>query len=234
MNSAYGKLIQKPIVKQKIFVCANDRDPDKIKEYTHNNIHKMISRTMVTEKLALFEEHKPVYEHWSPAHLGVQVLDMSKHIMNRVMCLAEDIDATIWYQDTDSMHIDHDKLDNLSDAFRAKYGRELIGSGLGQFHSDFELKGSSGEVYAIESIFLGKKSYLDVLACDGNDATGYHIRMKSIPSKLLEENTMEIYKDLYGGKRCEFELAQLCPIDIDARTQSVYSRVSFKREVYFP
>ncbi|OQS01892.1 hypothetical protein THRCLA_21575 [Thraustotheca clavata] len=75
------------------------------------------------------------------------VLDMSKHIMNEVMCLAEDIDATIWYHDTDSMHIDRDKLDLLAEEFRVKYRRELVGSGLGQFHSDFDLKGSKGELH---------------------------------------------------------------------------------------
>ncbi|OQR85489.1 hypothetical protein ACHHYP_11767 [Achlya hypogyna] len=72
MNSAYGKLIQKPIIKQKTFVRNTSRDPNKIKEHTHKNIHKLITRTMVTEDLALFEEHKAVYDHWSPAHLGVQ------------------------------------------------------------------------------------------------------------------------------------------------------------------
>jgi len=233
MNSAYGKLIQKPIISQKTFVRADKREPNKINEYTQKNIHKLITRTMVTEDLALFEEHKAVYEHWSPAHLGVQVLDMSKHIMNRVMCLAEDIDATIWYQDTDSIHIDRDKIDNLSDAFRTKYGRELVGTGLGQFHSDFDLKGSSGEVYATESIFLGKKTYLDVLACDGNDVTGYHIRCKGVPSSLLADKPLETYKALYAGEAREFDLAKVCSIDIDSKTQSVCSRVEFKRRICF-
>ncbi|CAK4090897.1 unnamed protein product [Aphanomyces euteiches] len=93
--------------------------------------------------------------------------------MNEVMCLAEDINARIWYQDTDSMHIDRDAISKLAEAFRAKYGRELIGNQMGQFHIDFDLKGSEGEVYSKESIFLGKKNYLDVLACDGNDVEGH-------------------------------------------------------------
>ncbi|OQS02217.1 hypothetical protein THRCLA_21476 [Thraustotheca clavata] len=163
MNSAYGKLIQKPIVKQKTFVKANKLDPNKIEEYTQKNIHKMITRTMISNDLALFEEHKVVYHHWSPAHLGVQVLDMSKHIMNRVMILAEENDINIWYIDTDSMHIDRDKIMKLADAFQIKYEQELIGTRLCQFHSDFELEGAEGEVYAKESIFLGKKSYIDAL-----------------------------------------------------------------------
>ena len=63
------------------------------------------------------------------------------------MCLAEDIGALIYYTDTDSMHIEdrfvcgkNDSL--LGQAFRGKYGRELIGKQLGQFHTDFEFGGS--------------------------------------------------------------------------------------------
>ena len=41
---------------------------------------------------------------------------MSKVIMNEVMCLAEDIGADIEYTDTDSMHIDFDKVIPLADA----------------------------------------------------------------------------------------------------------------------
>ncbi|CAK4900821.1 unnamed protein product, partial [Aphanomyces euteiches] len=53
LNSAYGKLIQKPIVKEKLLV----KGADKIKEHTQKKIHKMISRTPITDNLALFEEH---------------------------------------------------------------------------------------------------------------------------------------------------------------------------------
>ncbi|OQS04551.1 hypothetical protein THRCLA_20856 [Thraustotheca clavata] len=233
MNSAYGKLIQKPIIKQKTFVRNTDREPNKIEEYTHKNIHKLINRTPVSKDIALFEEHKAVYEHWSPAHLGVQVLDMSKHIMNEVMCLAEDIDATIWYQDTDSMHIDRDKLDQLADAFRSKYGRELVGNGLGQFHSDFDLEGSKGEVYASQSIFISKKTYLDRLECDGNDVKGWHIRCKGIPSKLLQDNPLEIYTALFNGEERTFDLAKVCSIDIDSKSQTVRKRTEFKRSIQF-
>ncbi|GMG16170.1 unnamed protein product [Phytophthora fragariaefolia] len=179
MNSSYGKLLMKPIVKKKVFVSGGQH---KIEEYTRKNIHKMIARTPISDKLALFEEHKALTDHFSPIHLGIQILDSSKHIMNRVMCLAEDINANIWYQDTDSMHIDYDAVPHLADAYKSAYDKELIGKDMGQFHVDFELHGSAGNIFAKESIFLGKKSYLDVLACDGNDATGLHIRCKGIPS----------------------------------------------------
>jgi len=229
LNSAYGKLIQKPIVKEKILV----KGSDEIKERTKRKIHKMISRTPITDDLALFEEHKYLYEHYSPAHLGVQILDSSKHIMNEVMCLAEDIKANIWYQDTDSMMIDRDGVPKLAIAFKEKYGRELIGKQMGQFHTDFSLEGSKGEVYAKESIFLGKKSYVNVLSCDGNDVEGHHIRMKGIPGKLLKENPLEKYVKMYNGESMEFDLSECCSIDINTKTQKVSKRLKFTRKVSF-
>ena len=230
MNSSYGKLLMKPIVKQKVIVSGGQK---KIDEYTRKHIHKMISRTPINNNLALFEEHKALTQHFSPVHLGIQVLDSSKHIMNRVMCLAEDIDAKIWYQDTDSMHIDYDAVPRLAKAFKQTYNKELIGKQMGQFHTDFELEGSEGNIYAKESIFLGKKSYLDVLACDGNDVQGLHIRMKGIPAKLLETNTYERYLKLYNGERMTFDLSELCSIDINSKTQTVSKRTSFTRNVSF-
>jgi hypothetical protein len=230
MNSSYGILLMKPIVKQKVFVSG---DQKKIEEYTHKNIHKMISRTPISESLALFEEHKSITQHFSPVHLGIQVLDSSKHIMNRVMCLAEDIDANIWYQDTDSMHIDYDAVHRLAEEYKKKYNKELIGKQMGQFHVDFELKGSEGNIFAKESIFLGKKSYLDILACDGNDVEGMHIRMKGIPSKLLEANTYETYMKLYNGKRVSFDLSEICSININSKSQVVSKRLNFTRNVSF-
>lgn len=230
MNSSYGKLLMKPIVKKKVLVSGGHK---KIDEYTRKNIHKMISRTPISDNLAMFEEHKSLTTHFSPVHLGIQVLDSSKHIMNRVMCLAEDIDAKIWYQDTDSMHIDYDAVSRLADAYKERYNKELIGKQMSQFHVDFELEGSEGNIYAKESIFLGKKSYLDLLACDGNDVEGYHIRMKGIPSKLLEDKVYEKYMKLFNGESLSFDLTELCPININAKSQTVSKRSNFTRNVSF-
>ena len=72
------------------------------------------------------------------------ILAMSKRIMNEVMTLAEDLKINVYYQDTDSLHIESDKLEELRTVFKNKYNRELIGKNLGQFHSDFE--SSKGKV----------------------------------------------------------------------------------------
>lgn len=47
--------------------------------------------------------------------------------MNEVMCLAEDLNLNILYQDTDSMHINNEDIKILADAFENKYKRKLIG-----------------------------------------------------------------------------------------------------------
>ena len=60
---------------------------------------------------------------------------------------------------------------------------------MGQFHSDFEMDGCTN-VISIASIFLGKKSYIDVL--EGTNKNNerirdYHIRCKGIPTSVVRE-----------------------------------------------
>ncbi len=47
--------------------------------------------------------------------------------MNEVMCLAEDLKLKKYYQDTDSIHIKFNEVSTLSEEFKNKYNRELIG-----------------------------------------------------------------------------------------------------------
>ena len=136
---------------------------------------------------------------------------MSKRIMNEVMCLAEDLDIKIYYQDTDSMHIEHDRLSELANEFKLRHNRELIGENIiGCFHNDFdELK----DAYCVEHISCGKKIYCDVLKNDkGQDAL--HFRMKGAPQKsiiiLAEEkfngNIRDLYMALFNGEELTVDL----------------------------
>ena len=101
-------------------------------------------------------------EHFNMSHIGCQILSMSKRIMNELMCLAEDNNIILYYQDTDSIHIEDDDIKNLEKIYNDKYGRELIGKSMGQFHSDFVMKGAKN-IISTKLITLGKKSYCDVL-----------------------------------------------------------------------
>ena len=94
------------------------------------------------------------------------------------MRLAYDLKIPIYFQDTDSMHIDKDSLIKQSDSLRELYKRELIGLDMGQFHSNSDpLTKTGGIPYATESYFIGKKLYIDKLT-DNTGSTGHHIRGK--------------------------------------------------------
>jgi len=157
-----------------------------------------------------------IMKHFNNVSCGVEVLEMSKRIMNEVICLAEDNGIDIYYQDTDSMHIQYKDISVLANEYRKIYNRELIGKGMGQFHSDFDSDIIKGEIHAEESIFLGKKCYIDKLFGfdeNGNKVYDYHIRMKGVPSnsikyKALAENrdVMDIYRSMLKGNPETFDL----------------------------
>ena len=100
--------------------------------------------------------------------------------MNEVMCLAEDNNIDIYYQDTDSMHIGTDDIPKLADLFQQKYNRQLIGKNQGQFHSDFDSK--LGKVlHADRSVFLGKKFYIDRLVVERSNSA---VKQQSIDNQI--------------------------------------------------
>lgn len=123
------------------------------KKYT--NPRKIGNQTIVDAESGYFDNR-------NACHCGNMILDMSKRIMNEVMCTAEDIGCKIYYQDTDSMHISIEDVMKLEKEYKSKYGRDLIGKKLGQFHSDFE--SNKGEVLgAVGHVCCAKKMYVDKL-----------------------------------------------------------------------
>jgi hypothetical protein len=183
---------------------------------------------------------------------------MSKRIMDEVMTTAEEHDIKIFYTDTDSMHIQESGIEKLESEFELKYNRKLVGANLGQFHCDFDFKSayhiapkdgktqlhrvgdsvpkSKTEPVAIESYFVGKKSYIDHII-DGNGNEAYHIRAKGISGQVLlnvcntpnninyptnetpgqltpgpliptdfKSNPIELFKALYNGASVDFPL----------------------------
>jgi DNA polymerase elongation subunit (family B) len=206
MNSAYGKTIQKPIKTYLEFV-----KQDEFEWFVQNRFHQIVKIDKVDNSdMHLFELQKMKAKQFNNVVFGTTVLSMSKRIMNEVMCLAEDLGIKIWYQDTDSMHIESDKVDWLNEQFKNKYGRELIGENImGCFHSDFdEIPDAVADIH----ISLGKKMYYDRLINEQGDRSE-HYRMKGIPQivikntadKMFNGNVMALYEHLFEGNSLTFD-----------------------------
>lgn len=230
LNASYGKLIQKPINKTKIF-HRGDHDMYFIKNY-----NSIIEYSKIDDDLIVVSKRKSIIKSMSPVHLGVQVLSMSKRIMNEVMCLAEDNNISIKYQDTDSMHLPSKDIEKLAELFKKEHKRDLIGEDLGQFHSDFDAPGT--DIHSTESIFLGKKSYADKLEYtdkSGNQAIAYHIRMKGIPTSVVREvgPVMETYKKLFDGETVNFDLTSACPLEMNKNYTVSNRKKRFIRSVKY-
>lgn len=225
MNASYGKMIQKPVTEDLKFTN-NASAFNKFLSYNHNYIK---SYTEICNDKYVFRVVKPINKHYNLAHVGSEILSMSKRIMNEVMCLAEDLDIDIYYQDTDSMHIIDESIGKLACEFEKTYGRQLIGKGLGQFHSDFSSKISKNPT-SVESYFLGKKAYIDKLS------TGeHHIRLKGISESSIATHSdpMELYKKLFEHKVVKFNLAETRPIFKKDKAFNQYTMSSFVRSVKF-
>ena len=178
----------------------NGRDNNKpyyqdypLNKFLIKNGDKIVDINKISKNLREVKVAKAIEEYANNNLLGVMILDMSKRIMNEVMTLAEYEGIKIFYQDTDSMHIEKSKLKELEEAYKQKYGRDLIGADMGQFHSDFDEL--TGDVYATKSIFLGKKAYIDLLENDRGEHS-VHYRMKGIPLECIKYHALMHYTKL--------------------------------------
>jgi hypothetical protein len=225
MNSCYGKTIMKKSNKRIFYVNKNifnqktktwTTNNENINNYRFNNFNSIISSKEINNHQVEITEMSYDSSH-NIGHAGVIILSMSKRIMNEVMGLASVNNIDIFYQDTDSLHLINSEIDNLSSLYKQEYKKDLIGCELGQFHSDFKLKDAVGEVVSTKSLFLGKKSYIDVLQGKnkkGETITGFHIRMKGMTeaglkykvNKKFEGDYFKLYEKLSNGEAVNMKL----------------------------
>lgn len=208
MNSAYGKSLLKAIDTETKYITEEKFKPYVAKYYN------WIKDAELCGKIYKVKKYKSIVNHFNNEPCGVEILSMSKRIMNEVMCLAEDLKIPMFYQDTDSIHIDHNKVELLGDEFKSKYNRELIGSNMSQFHTDFQSDIIKGDIVSNRSIYLGKKCYIDELIdVDDKNIIDYHVRLKGIPNasilhycKKESITPFELYEQMYNGKAITFDL----------------------------
>ena len=197
---------------------------------------------------------KPFSQHFNLAHVGSEILSMSKRIMNRVMCLAEDEKLKIYYTDTDSIHIKDSDILSLKKAYKNKYNIELIGKNLGQFHTDFDLKvdvdgdrKKCRDIVSVKSLFLGKKAYIDVLEgkhpITNEIVKGLHIRMKGVNEGSVYmyaidngfgDDIYKVYEKLYQGDEMIFDLVRGGILNFKfTKDYEIYTDPIFTRKLKF-
>ena len=241
MNSSYGKTCLKSYEDQEII--KNNRqeiEKENLEYYEKNfknfifkekgiyyvrdgdifirNNYNSIKEVEIVDNTYFIKQYYITGTHFNRIHLGVQILSMSKRIMNEVVYTGEDNNIDLYYMDTDSLHLDRNKVKLLEDKFLEKYKREVRGTYMGNFHTDLEMHGIDGDkIRSINSIFLTKKMYINQL--EGIDNNGkkhydFHIRMKGVPTKSVYhygkyhkiENPINIYKNIYDGEHLTFDL----------------------------
>jgi hypothetical protein len=210
MNSSYGKCMLKPIGDEIKIITDKKFD-----DYLARNYNFIIEMSKLDGSW-LVKVLKPIDNHFNNVYCGIEILSMSKRIMNEVICLGEDIGCNLFYQDTDSIHLLDRDINRLEEAFKLKYNRELIGKKLGQFHSDFSMEGCK-DVYSTKLIVLGKKCYYDRLVGtdkkSGEIVNGEHIRMKGVSDISIYDyaeqhniSVENIYEKLYNCEEINFDL----------------------------
>jgi DNA polymerase elongation subunit (family B) len=206
MNSIYGKSIMKPIEKDMIVVDEADLEKYQVRYYNYiKGIEPPVNGKVFIERIRTIDNHFIIPQ------FGVSVLSWSKHLMNKVICTAEQNGIDIFYTDTDSIHIREADISKLAEIYKNKYGSELIGSNLTQFHTDFDPVNGKPS-HSVSLIVLGKKCYLDVLENEDHEQD-YHVRMKGIPEQVLKNycqkqkiDLVDLYIQLYEGDRIKFDL----------------------------
>ena len=260
LNSSYGKCITKKESIQNRIVKrdAVHKDPitkellttpdGNFKKFVYKNFNTMKTVRIINSKLIEVEQ-LAVDTSFNRGQVGCAILSISKRIMNEVFNTANTINAPVYYSDTDSIHMNHSDVKRLEEEFYKQYGRDLTGKNLGQFHIDFELKGTVGEVYATRSLFLGKKSYIDHLQglnSEGEKVEGFHIRLKGITNESIIHHSkeytdpFEMFKELATGAPKRMILN---PFNKDKNSQKVLfqylpdggvkTRKTFVREIKF-
>ncbi len=236
MNSCYGKTIERPVEKDWKYL----KKGDELNKFWTKNYNKIVESIELNDsEISAVKTLKPIDKHFNFSLLGIQVLSMSKRIMNEVMCLAFDKGCHIYYVDTDSFMIECPDLVKLEVEYEKKYNRKLIGNNLGQFHCDFpSIKDHDEMPWSIEAYFLMKKMYIHKIT-DSTNEIDYVIRGKGITlnsiyhaaNSKFKGDLMKLYEYLFNGKSIQFDLTQGQPCFSMNKDMTVSTLNEFFRKI---
>ena len=125
LNSGYGICGLKPIDSDTKYVA-----PERKTNFIQNNFNHIKSFEEMPNGQFRFDVHKQIDTRYNRQHCAMEVLSMSKVIMNEPMVLAEDMGIDIAYQDTDSVPRCPCLRRTQPEATSADHGRPNDGTGL--------------------------------------------------------------------------------------------------------
>jgi hypothetical protein len=235
LNSLYGKFIESDknkmtnidIIDQNKYENFIDNNYNRIKEFS------IIGKNFNNEDIFLFKSRNVINNHFNFQHIGCEILSMSKRIMNEVFQVANDNNIEIFYQDTDSLKMFTEDVKRLSEAFKTKYDKDLLGKNLGQFKDEYN------DIFCDTFIATGKKFYYS------NDLKGdkAKISSKGIPLKLLLKysdidgkivHPEKLFTDLYLNKKITFSNKNFDKVMFKHNKDlSISNNYAFNRAVQF-
>lgn len=223
LNCSYGRMLLHEHASKKTFIGSD-------KEY-ENFIWKKSAFIRDIAKMGnehyVITETNPVSSHFNNCHIASGILEMSKRIVNRAICLAEDLGCFPFYQDTDSIHILQKDVSRLFAAYKEKYGVDLYGKNLGQMHPDLKatyyVNGKRFDIeeglLSVESFYVAKKVYLErpQKFIDGIPEGPVYdsAKFKGAPIECLEElaktkyagSMAAVFGEMYDGYAIKIDIA---------------------------
>lgn len=244
LNAAYGKTIQKSIDKTSRLVPESD-----IVKYISNN-YNSINYFVQSDSGHFFtvELYKSIVDSWSRPQCGGAILSRSKRIMNELICLAEDNDYPVYYQDTDSIHIKTSNIEQLKIKYKDMYNRDLMGKNANQFHPDFTVDVEGADEDSLVSkcfIGIGKKVYYDRVignTFDGVDINEDYRKMKGVSNHIVKHTAdkngwsmRELFERHYTGEAITYDLNAGGRIRFDKGKSQIYTAMTgeFNRKIQF-
>ena len=113
MNSMYDKTIIKPIETDTII---KDSQHD-FEIYVSLN-YNYIDLVLEVNVRYYIKKVKSVIYHYTYVHAGVELLSMSKRIMNKVFEVSNDCGVKTYYQGTDSTHLKYGDVDKIANRYK--------------------------------------------------------------------------------------------------------------------